>query len=462
MNSLIQILKEKNLLGKKGLKYSNIESLKLREIVDIAIEITENIESNQKPVKNELFSHAASLSLGGSSLECSYIDCRIENIRNLSRFAVMYSDKVIIENYFNRYTDIGSNNDLGLIKQRFAEDLAVINEITPFLEKGFIELFSPDMSTCFACQAKKFLGDNAARNLERTRNKLKSDFLNGMSVQAELGPEGGIDFTCMGLPPYFDHEKVICFYDVPDALINRPSILKKIENGKTVSLSKALIRDLKLNDEYAHQVVMNSIFGLSASSCLNATFLTENDLHIKFLNSLNSNYEISRRNLIAEKYLTTMVPFLEEVELKNILKIRNREQEAFLLFRQALNKSIDEFRSFPERFTEKDARSIYDDIIAPSLAQLDAKVNKSKKDLISKPFRSFIGIVGVISFGLLTGLVPPNTSEIVQALGLLKYGSDLIKDSMALGDAEKDIKNDHYYFLWKVKKTAKHSHWLGH
>ena len=150
-----------------------------------------------------------------------------------------------------------------------------------------------------------------------------------------------------------------------------------------------------------------------------------------------------------------MVPFLEEIELKNLFKIRNREQEAFLLFRQALNKSIDEFQSLRDSFTEKHAQSIYADIIEPSLAHLATKVKKAKKDLISRPFRSLTGIVGMISFGLLTALVPPNTLEIVQALGLLKFGSDFVMDTMALGDHEKVIESDPYYFLWKVKKIGK-------
>jgi hypothetical protein len=115
---------------------------------------------------------------------------------------------------------------------------------------------------------------------------------------------------------------------------------------------------LKLNETLAHGIVSDSIFGLASSACLNTAFLTENDLHIKFLKSLNTNHEVSRRNLIAEKYLTTMVPFLEEIELKNLFKIRDREQEAFFLFRQALNKSIDEFQSLPESFTERHAQSI--------------------------------------------------------------------------------------------------------
>ena len=218
---------------------------------------------------------------------------------------------------------------------------------------------------------------------------------------------------------------------------------------------KTLVKDLGLHIEYAHDIVTNAIFGLATSNCLNTTFLTDNDLHIHFLNSLHSIFEISRRNLIAEKYLTSIVPFLEDIELKNIIKLRRREAEAFILYRKALNDAIDSFISYSGSFSEKDAQSLYADVIAPSLAQLDTKIKKAKRDLVSKPLRSLTGIVGVISFGLLTGLVPSDISEIVKALGLLKFGSDFIKDTMAFGDTDKSIRGDQFYFLWKVKKAGR-------
>lgn len=450
MYSIIRFLKEKNILGKKGPIISTIDSLSLKAFVDIANEITQKAKSNKEPVKDPIFSHAASLSLGGSPIECAYIDCRIERIHNLARFALLYSNKVFIDNFLDGYSDIDSNEDIAWAKQRFIDDLLVVHEIRPLIEKGFIEFFSPEKDVCFSCQARRFLGDGAARKFNRSYSKLKSDFLRNMAVEARLNPEG-IDFDCDGPAPYFDHAMVSTSLHVPDALINRPTILKKIENGNTISISKALIKDLGLHGGFAHKIVTNAIFGLATSNCLNTTFLTENDLHIQFLNTLHSNSEVSRRNLIAEKYLTTIVPFLEEIELKNLIKLRRREEEAFLLFRQALNKSIDEFLSLPEDFSEKHAQSIYADIIAPSLAHLDTKVKKAKRDLISKPFRSLTGIVGIISFGLLTGLVPSDVSEIVKVLGILKFGSDFIKDTMALGDEEKNIKSDHFYFLWKVR-----------
>ena len=454
MHSILQVLKEKHILGNKGPLIRSIDSLNLSDFVDIAQEIEARIRSNHSPVKNAIFSHSASLNLGGSSIGCSHIDCRIQRINNLARFALMYSDKVFICSFFSGYTDLDSNDDLNWAKQSFYDDLLVIQKIRPLVEKGFIEFFAPDVNVCFSCQARRFLGDSAGKKLNSSYKKLQLDYLQNMSVEVERKHDG-YGFNCRGSAPYFEHEMVKISFHVPDSLFKRPSILKKLENGDIVPISKTLIKELRLHIDRAHDIVTNAIFGLATSNCLNTTFLTENDLHIQFLNSLHSSVEISQRNLIAEKFLTSIVPFVEDVELKNLIKLRHREDEAFILYRQALNNAIEKLISNSGSFTEKDAQSLYADVIAPSIANLDIKIKRAKKDLISKPLRSLTGVVGIISFGLLTGLVQSDISGIVKALGLLKFGSDFINDAMALGDSDKRIKSDHFYFLWKVKKAKR-------
>jgi len=95
------------------------------------------------------------------------------------------------------------------------------------------------------------------------------------------------------------------------------------------------------------------------------------------------------------------------------------------------------------------------DVIDPSIAQLDSKVKQAKRDLVKKPIRSLIGVVGVISFGISTGIVPPDMATIAKAIGLVKFGSNMIEHTMAIGDEEDAIKNNNFYFLWKLRKKAK-------
>ena len=152
-------------------------------------------------------------------------------------------------------------------------------------------------------------------------------------------------------------------------IYKRPRILKNLETGKPINISKTLIKKLELHEDRVHEVATNAIYGLSTSKCLNTTFLTENELHLNLLNSLQDDKRTVDKNIIASDHMTSIVPFVEDVDINNLVKLRKRENEAFLIYRRALCQAINEFKSM-DSFTENDAKLLYSDVIAPCLASL--------------------------------------------------------------------------------------------
>lgn len=456
MNELIKLLRKRNLLSKNGPKTSTIDSLSSTKVIDLFAEIGKVVTANQHPVKNSVFSFSASLGLGGSSLECRVLSCRLNRINILARFALLYGDEVYISNFLTDY-DIKSitEENVQFVKENLYDDLLVLQEIRPLLEQGYIKFFEPQRDICFSCHADQFLGKNAHKRFSEEYKRLRDEFLANMNVKCDR-KDDQYHFTCDGPFPYFDHDLVCTYDNIPKELAAKPyTVLRRVQKGEITQLSKTLIKSLGLHTEMAHLVATNAMHGLATSGSLKTSFLTENDLHISFLNSLHYDPEIRERNSVALKYLESMVPFVEDVALKEIIKLRQREEEAFVIYRQALNLAIDKFANSGAVFTEKDARTLHADVIAPSLALLDRKIKQAKRDLISKPLRSFVGVVGAVSFGLLTGLISSNISAIAQTVGLVKFSADVIENVMSFNDREKDIKNDQFYFLWKIKKARK-------
>ncbi len=456
MHDFLGVLKQHGLIGRKGPRISTIRSLSLAKIADIAVELDHAIPSSRQHEQNSIFSHSASLGLGGDSIECENLDCRISRINRLARFALMYSDKVYISSFFSGYKDIDGSENIESIQTQLYDDLLVIDQVRPLLEHGYIDIYPPNTNTCFSCQASEFLGDAVGKRFALEYERLQREYLDKMSVEVEKEGDSYL-FTCDGPFPHFDHESIsaISRDNAPPALMSKPRIRGSVEKGKIVQLSKSMVKELRFHIEMAHNVATNAIHGLATSACLKTSFLTEHDLHISFLNSLNAVPRTRENNLIASKYLSSIVPFVEDVALADIIKLRKREEESFISYRQALNQAIDTFRSSGDAFTIHDAQTLHADVIAPSLANLDRRVKEAKKDLISKPFRSLAGIVGVISFGMLTGLVPPDIAPLAQTLGLIKFAADVVKDTMAVGDKEKVVMNDQFYFLWKLKKRMR-------
>lgn len=455
MTGILKVLKKYDLLGEKGPQVSKIDRLSLSKMVDIATEVENTVKEEQAPVNNPIFSHSASLHLGGGSIECVNLDCRISRINKLARFALMYSDKVYINSFFSKYKKLESKDNLPKSKERFYDDLIVINEIRPLLQKGFIGLFAPTIDVCFACQAEKFLGEGARKKFKTQYNGLKKTYLEKMEVTCKRVRAKYI-YKCSGPMQYFDHV-AFTYHDVENHPIftHKPRIMDRLEKGKIITVSKSLLKELELHEDRAHIVAKNAIHGLATSKCLNTAFLTENELHVSFLNSLHEFPIVQQQNAIAAKHLTSIVPFIEDVKLTDIIKLRNREEEAFINYRHALNSAITEFVKHGEQFTKKEARALHADIIAPSLASLNIRVKQAKRDLVRKPFRSFAGVVGSISFGMLTGLIKPDIAAIATAIGFVGFGTKFIGDMMALGDSEDKIANEHFYFLWKIKKKAR-------
>lgn len=242
---------------------------------------------------------------------------------------------------------------------------------------------------------------------------------------------------------------------IRDVLKGMPRLLSQLENSEAVRLSSSLANKLQVQRRFASTVANSATFGILSSKILRTSFLTDNPLDISFLRTVTNSPEINSRNQIAFKHLTSMVPFVEDVRLRDLLKLRKREEEAFLNFRKAINQAISDFRSLSSNFSEKDARQVYSDVIQPRLAALDKRVNVAKRDLLKKGIRSVATAVGIISFGLYSGLFSEETAELIKTLGLAKIAYDVGQAVIPVGEAKSGIKTDDLYFLWKAKKLAK-------
>lgn len=455
MNQIIDYLESSQLFHHNKVNIRKILSFSLKDFNEFGEKI-DSLTKNKR-ISNNTFVLSASPDLGGSGFDCNSINCRKKEINNLARFATLYSDQVLIENFLINYKDIDDNSLLEYAQNGLIEDLEVILSVKEIINSGYIDFFKIKRDWCFACQAEEFLGVNSSSYFYKSYENIKNDFLKNMDVTAQIDSiMNEFTYNCSGSNPYFKHDMVLSMplKSMPE-YFKKKVFLDKLIKGNKIKLNKSQIKKHEINLHYAHNVASSAMTGIMTSAVLKTPFLTENDLHIQFINKMNCDINVSKRNKIVFDHLSTMVPFIEEVELKKLSKLRNRESDSFILFRKSLNDSINEIVKQKNSFTVDDAKALYSDIISPSLTSLNAKLNKSKKDLISKPTRSVIGIAGVISFGIFTNIVPTDIVPFANALGLVKFGTDFIKDSIAIRDSIDSIKNENMYYLWKIKNINK-------
>ncbi len=265
----------------------------------------------------------------------------------------------------------------------------------------------------------------------------------------------GYELKYSGPEEIFEHS----FYgdlsnEVVEQLKKMPRLHQRILQGKRVVANKALRNQIGVHKQLAFNVLRDARFELAMSKVLGTSYLADNVMQMRAINAMLGSQAVEERNTVVYKHLTTMVPFLVDIRPEDLLKLRRREEEAFILFRQALTKAIEQVRQQQGVFTEHHAKALYSDVLQPKLAVLQRQMKKGTRDLR----RVAIGTTGswaaAISFGMLSGLLPFNLAGIAAAFGLASVQKTAETALMRSGQDEGMIQEDDMYFLWKARKFA--------
>lgn len=457
MNSLLFEQIDNSGLVKKGKVDSEaISRLTVSDIIDFVQQSVELTDATDLQGEKELFTHSASLSLGGSSWPCAYVKCRKRKAEEIAQFAAFYSDRVYIHNFLEDLLHFDQDNppDEFELKTQLDFDLQVLNILRPLIEaEAIIPITIP--ACCPHCFAQHILKQSDELRVKKGIEHLTNRYRMETTFSLQLDKHEYI-LKMKGPEDLIEHGGRIRVLRNPplQILAKHPNVKKQIESGKEVRLSNKAIKNMHFDEDIAQDIFLNVRFELIASQCLNANFVTERTIDIDLIKNISCDRDIDRRNQIVQQHLTTLVPFLGNITTSDILRIKKGEMDAFLLFRKALNEAIDECRKQKSNFSEADACAIYQDILRPRLAHLNQKVKTARKSLVKTSATKILAWTGVITFGIYTGFLPTELAGLAKALGLTKVLAELTENLMSQRNIEKVIQNEDLYFLWKVKREA--------
>lgn len=457
MNGLYERLARAGFLTFGKVNKSKVASSPVADLIDLAAEIAQDTSAEQLSREDSIFAQSASLPLGGGRKYCHVLKCRSERIYQLSQFALLYCDRVYVKNFLTDHIPHPGGirwSDEDRFREEFTNDLTILNEMRPVVEKGILIPFTPPLNCCPHCLAAQGLGPDADARLKTLEKHLRKQFAPELTYELYKSGEEYV-LGVEGPERLIDHGRhAFTFAHLPELLRGMPRLMRKVEAGEIVPLSKTAGNKLGYHHRLAEQVLENVAFEVATSQSLNTSFLTDRSLHIEALTILSESDRIQRRNLIAQKHLTSFVPFLDGVPLEDLIKLREEEGEAFVLYRHALNEAIDEYKEQRD-FTARDAQALYSDVIAPRIAALDGKVRSARKKLLKDTGLGVFAWVGAISFGIYAGFVPADLVAGAQALGLTKVVAELGKLALDGADLTKDIRNEDMYFLWRIRRAVK-------
>ena len=457
MPQLLELLENAGLVDGSRINERQVMRLSAGRLSDLGAEAAAITKAEDFERESGYLAHSATLSLGGGSQVCVNVECRIRRVDQLAQFAAFYSDRVFIHNFISNHEHEPHSNYVPSLEERrhtLLDDLQVIVRIRPLIETGLIIPVTPTSEVCTGCIALGAFGTDADKRFARERRRLARRFFEEMSVDLAYN-DGWWELHCEAPEELIEHGSAVTSYvEPPGPLRGMPRILQRALGGEFVRLSRDTRRKLGEHEDAASLVFGSVVFEMAVSQALGTSYLSDTKLPIEVLSAISGDADLVRRNSLVQKHLTSFVPFLGEVPAASALKLRRREEGSFLTYRQALNKAIDDVRSQRSDFSERDARSIYSDVIAPELARLDRAVKSARREILKDVGRSIAGWSAAIGFGMYAGLLPEQLLLAAKALGLTKVLADIGAAIGKLASPEDVVRKENLFFLWKVRQLS--------
>lgn len=425
------------------------------DIVEFAEQSRELTSAKNLSQQEGFFTHSASLSLGGSSWPCWSPECRIEKARQLAQFAAFYSDRIYVHNFIAdhlRHLESEKYPNEAMMQGTFANDLTVLQYLRPLVEAGIVVPITTPHH-CPHCFVKEVLHHDTDKRLRSAIGHLAERYAKELTYSLFKDRDGLFNLVMKGPDDLLEHSYLaIVTPEAPPHYNKDRHLRKRVNQGIEVQLSRQVVEEMQLDIQMTDRVFQNVVFELVSAQCLNTSFVTERQIEVALLNDITPDNKIQMRNRAIRDNLTCLVPFIDDVSATDVLKLRNSEQEAFIRFRQALNKAVDESLSPGRQFGSAEARQVYQDIIRPELANLDSKIKVGRKSLFRDTAIEVGAWSAAIGFGLYTGIVPAALVPAASALGLTKVVADLGKGILKRIRPESEIKDADMYFIWKVRQ----------
>lgn len=429
----------------------NIEGTLLNADDDYIFDFTETLylitryyfDVSNKP--NENFSFIANSSLSGGSHPCASPECRIEKIKQLASFSSLYTDEVYIQNPFEMIFNAGHEKLNFMSRKDLISGIYNYLYLKPLIKRGIIKYAQNMVSLCH--EHKIALAEPLSEKIIKKENelyKLLHDFiLDNCEVSLNMdgnktpffeikSPTGFIEHGVMYfhiMEPLGDYIEGLCKNKMPYIFtkkeIYKEEILRLVINP--------IIKDL--SDQEWH-------------SCFYGTsYLCDNQIQMNIASRLNKSVYKANSTSFSSS-IKHYLPTIQSKNLDEILKLRDRELEAFHVYRDKLNKMI----KSSGNWKESEVSEIFRDQILPEINIIEKKVKDWKTKARGNLRDKVIIGSGALSFGLYSGVLPNDFSHLFAAAGggaaLVSAVIDLTKTLKG----KEEARGNEFYFLWQANK----------
>lgn len=402
-----------------------------------------HFRSNEKP--NENFSFVANSSLSGGRHPCANLDCRTKKIEQLTSFASLYADEVYIQNPFETVMLKGVEELGEAARDELIYGLINHYRLRPLIEKGIIKYAQNSVSLCKVHAESLAVPLSAAIEKKERQlfNHIHDYLIENCSISLDVGREGDTFLEISGPEQFIDHGKIYMhfYHPVPD---NFSSYLAK---NLPYKFSKE-----EIIDEEILSIVINPILrDLSNqewhSAFFGTSYLCDNPVQMKIASKVN-NTKYAASSAAFEKGMQHHLPAIYSKDIQTIVDLRERENEAFTVYRDKLNSMMKESKAWDE----EEVSAIFRDQVLPQINLIDKKIKDWKSNARSSITEKIIFGAGAVTVGLYAGILPTTIGQLVAGLGGGAALRDILMEYNKTLKSKQEARSNDFYFLWQAKQ----------
>lgn len=428
---LLDYLDNKGLITEKEI--NNLMRHKQNSLDNLIAEII-HLDINSKDPSSNIFSFSANEQQSSGKNPCEELGCRIRQIDELAKFAVLYTDCVYIYNPFEKYYFIREWRPD--IKKDLINDLLVLKVLQPLIDEGIIRFSHGKDFMCKDCRNKIFnkykeISYLIQKHIEESTSFEVVDGKRNMKVLHVEGDEN-----------IFGHNS---FYYYPR---NTKQEEKIAELPNNCSLTCKDVSFLKMPEKQSHDIILDMIRQNANVNLYESSYLINNEFYLNVMQNISKR---KSRTVTPSEFISGFsysVPFINDIDLVQLLELRKKDYESFLVYRDSIRYFLEETNNFN---VTKNIKEVFSDIVNPEINKISLTFKNNKTLLKNKVNRELLISSCLIGLGLFSGLLPNDLGKIVGALGGCDFLKAIINQKIEGTLESNEIKNNDLYFIWKIK-----------
>lgn len=397
--------------------------------------------------QNENFSFIVNSALSGGMHPCAAFECRMTKIDQLVSFASLYADEVYIQSPFENLYLRGEQKFRVLERNEILAGIHTYLYLKPLIGAGILKYASVNVGFCLHHleEIAKPLSESIRKKEDRLYEVLEKFLIERCKVTFDYveGNKRKPFFEITGPNELIEHGKVYfhAFEPLSELYLSFmgngvPYVLKTDEvksSGVLAMVIDPIINDLSTQEWH---------------SALNGTsYLCDSKTQIKVASKINS-HAYAANSAAFEGAMKHYLPAIYTNDVSAILRLRNKEEEAFAVYRDRLNKIMSETKMW----SEDEVSRVFRDQVLPEINIINKKVSDWKASTRESIAEKVLFGAGAASFGLYGGMLPSTMGEMVAAIGGASAVAGTLMDyNKSLKEKTEARKND-FYFLWQASK----------